>query len=75
MSANGRFPKIKFRSSAMDSVMAESDESDGQDDSEFLEEREKYLKQCEARAVEALKQEEERLNVYYLSQNPPANVM
>lgn len=54
----------------MDSATAESDESDGQDDSEFLEEHEKYLKQCEARAVEALKREEERFNVYYPSQSP-----
>ena len=35
-SANGKFPKIKFKSSAMDS-MAEgmTDESDGLDDAEF----------------------------------------
>jgi len=45
----------------MDSV--ESDESDGLDDADFVEQHENYLRQCEVRTAEILKREEERLQV------------
>ena len=48
----------------MDSMVeGTSEESDGLDDTEFLEEHEKYLEYCENREAETLKQEEERQNV------------
>jgi len=42
---------------------AETDESDGTDDTEFVQEREKYFEACERRTQDVLKTEEERLNV------------
>lgn len=49
----------------MDS-MAEgtTDESDGQDDAEFLTEHQKYLEYCEEHKQELLKKEQERLEVF-----------
>jgi hypothetical protein len=48
----------------MDSMPeATTDESDGQDDAEFLSEHQKYLEFCEKHTEEVLKQEQERQNV------------
>jgi hypothetical protein len=42
---------------------AETDESDGTDDTEFVQEREKYFQAREERTQDLLKAEEERINV------------
>ena len=65
MSSNGKFPKIKFKSTSIDSGMGEAmtDESDVQDDAEFSEEHEKYSERCQRHDLEILKAEEERQNV------------
>ena len=64
VSANGKFPKIKFKSSAMDSMVEGiTDESDGLDDAEFLAEHEKYLENCAKHRFEILKGEADRQNV------------
>ena len=64
-SSNSKFPKIKFKSSVMDSTNADggSDESDGMDDADFLAERQKYVEYYEKRTNDLLKAEEERQNV------------
>jgi hypothetical protein len=62
---NGKIPKIKFKSTEMDSMHDMTEESDGLDDAEFIDEHERYIDYCNARAAELIRQEEERQLVYY----------
>ena len=42
-----------------------TEESDGLDDAEFIDEHERYLEFCNARAAELIRQEEERQSVFF----------
>jgi hypothetical protein len=58
---NGKFPKIKFRSSAMDSMTEGTDEeSDGLEDGDFVLEYQKYNDYIESRTRDLLKAEHTR---------------
>jgi len=61
---NGKIPKIKFKSTEMDTMNDMTEESDGLDDAEFLSEHERYIEYCNARTAELIRQEEERQLVY-----------